>query len=249
MFKSDRGQQLWLAAVLLTRVPLPHLPKDAFAKGVTAVWAYPIVGAAVGACAVVMGQFAIWAGLPALSAAIIALGTMMLITGDMHEDGLADVVDGFWGGYTPERRLEIMRDSQIGTFGVLALLMVSLLRLTAISALLVDWWPAIIGAAVISRAMMPTLMSTIPHARRDGLAHSVGQPSTSYAAVALAVGAVVALLFVGASAFIGLMAAIVVTFGVALLAKNKIDGHTGDVLGATQQLSEVAVLLCLTAIL
>ena len=177
MDKNDRGRQLWLAAVLLTRVPLPHLPNDAFSKGADAVWAYPLIGIVVGACGVLLGQLSLWFGLPVYGAATLTLTTMMLLTGAMHEDGLADVFDGFWGGYTPERRLEIMRDSQIGTFGVLALIMVSTLRISAIAALLVSWWPAIIVGTVLSRAVMPILMNILPHARNDGLSHSVGQPT------------------------------------------------------------------------
>lgn len=249
MFKSDRGQQLWLAAVLLTRVPLPQLPQDAFAKGASAVWAYPIIGLAVGAGGVFTGQLALWVGLPPLGAAILALGAMMLLTGAMHEDGLADVFDGFWGGYTPERRLEIMRDSQIGTFGVLALLMVSLLRLSAISVLLLSWWPAILAATVLSRAVMPILMSILPHARKDGLSRSVGQPSSGATALSLGIGSLISLFLLGAPAPITIGVALAMALGTAVLAKQKINGQTGDVLGAAQQLSEALILLSCVAML
>jgi adenosylcobinamide-GDP ribazoletransferase len=249
MFKSDRGRQLWLAAVLLTRVPLPHLPQDAFAKGASAVWAYPIIGLAVGAGGVLTGQLALWVGLPPLGAAILALGAMMLLTGAMHEDGLADVFDGFWGGYTPERRLEIMRDSQIGTFGVLALLMVSLLRLSAISVLLLGWWPAILAATVLSRTVMPILMSILPHARKDGLSHSVGQPSSGATALSLGIGSLISLFLLGAPAPITIGVALAMALGTAVLAKQKINGQTGDVLGAVQQLSEALILLSCVAML
>lgn len=249
MYKSDRRRQLWLAAVLLTRVPLPHLPQDAFAKGAAAVWAYPLIGIAVGAGGVLVGQLALWLGLPVYGAAILTLITMMLLTGAMHEDGLADVFDGFWGGYTPERRLEIMRDSQIGTFGVLALILVSLLRLSAIAALLVSWWPAIVAGAVLSRAVMPTLMSTLPHARKDGLSRSVGQPASGTTVAALCIGVLVTLFLIGGAALIAICAALVVALGIATVAKQKIGGQTGDVLGAVQQLSEAAVLLFCTVLL
>ncbi|MEH6521738.1 adenosylcobinamide-GDP ribazoletransferase [Sulfitobacter sp.] len=249
MDKSDRGRQLWLAAVLLTRVPLPHLPNDAFSKGADAVWAYPLIGVAVGAGAVLVGQLALWFGLPVYGAAALTLTTMMLLTGAMHEDGLADVFDGFWGGYTPERRLEIMRDSQIGTFGVLALIMVSILRLSAIAALLVNWWPAIIVAAVLSRAVMPILMNTLPHARKDGLSHSVGQPTSGTTALAIGIGALLSLFMIAGAGVIGICAALAVAIAIALLAKQKIGGQTGDVLGTVQQLSEAAVLLCCAAML
>lgn len=249
MDKSDRGRQLWLAAVLLTRVPLPHLPDGAFSKGADAVWAYPLIGIAVGAGGVLVGQLSLWFGLPVYGAAALTLTTMMLLTGAMHEDGLADVFDGFWGGYTPERRLEIMRDSQIGTFGVLALIMVSILRLSAIAALLVSWWPAIIVGAVLSRAVMPMLMNILPHARKDGLSHSVGQPTPGTTAVAVGIGAFVSLFLITGTGVIAICAALAVAIAIALLAKQKIGGQTGDVLGTVQQLSEAAILLCCAAML
>jgi adenosylcobinamide-GDP ribazoletransferase len=249
MDKNDRGRQLWLAAVLLTRVPLPHLPNDAFSKGADAVWAYPLIGIIVGACGVLVGQLALWFGLHVYGAAALTLATMMLLTGAMHEDGLADVFDGFWGGYTPERRLEIMRDSQIGTFGVLALIMVSILRLSAIAVLLVSWWPAIIVGAVLSRAIMPMLMNILPHARKDGLSHSVGQPTPGTTAVAVGIGAFLSLFLIAGAGVITICAALAVAITIALLAKQKIGGQTGDVLGTVQQLSEAAVLLCCAAML
>lgn len=249
MDKNDRGRQLWLAAVLLTRVPLPHLPNDAFSKGADAVWAYPLIGLVVGACGVLVGQLSLWFGLPVYGAATLTLTTMMLLTGAMHEDGLADVFDGFWGGYTPERRLEIMRDSQIGTFGVLALIIVSTLRISAIAALLVSWWPAIIVGTVLSRAVMPILMNILPHARNDGLSHSVGQPTPGTTTVAVGIGALLSLFIISGAGVIAICAAFAVAIAIALLAKQKIGGQTGDVLGAVQQLSEVAVLLCCAAML
>ncbi len=249
MDKSDRGRQLWLAAVLLTRLPLPHLPKEAFSKGVDAVWAYPLIGIVVGAAGVAIGQIGLWLNLPVFGAATLALITMMLLTGAMHEDGLADVFDGFWGGYTSERRLEIMRDSQIGSFGVLALILVSILRLSAIATLLISWWPAIIVAAVLSRAVMPLLMSSLPHARKDGLSHSVGTPTQSSVAAAIALGAVLSLFMISGAGVLAFCIAVTTATLVGTLANRKIGGQTGDVLGTAQQLSEAAVLLCCTALI
>jgi adenosylcobinamide-GDP ribazoletransferase len=249
MNKSDPLRQLWLAAVLLTRLPLPHLPADAFAHAPRAVWAYPLVGLGVGAVGALGGQLALMVGLPMLAAAALALGVMMLLTGAMHEDGLADVFDGFWGGFTPARRLEIMRDSQIGTYGVLALMIVLLLKTSAVMVLLSTGWPAIIAAAALSRGVMPALMQSLPHARHDGLSHSVGQPPVGRAALAFGIGAGVALLCLGSLALLAVGVTIVVALGSARLAKRKIGGQTGDVLGALQQLTETAILLCCAAVL
>jgi adenosylcobinamide-GDP ribazoletransferase len=249
MYKANPLRQLWLAAVLLTRLPLPHLPASAFAAAPHAVWAYPVIGLGVGAAGAAVGQMAVVSGLPLLAAAALTLGTMMLLTGAMHEDGLADVFDGFWGGFTPERRLEIMRDSQIGTYGVLALVLVVLLRISAVMVLLGTGWPALFAAAALSRGVMPALMYALPHARGDGLSHSVGRPKRRGAVFAFVIGAVIALLCLGASAL--LATGIAALFGVCMthLAKHKIGGQTGDVLGATQQLSETAILLGCAALL
>lgn len=250
MEKSDPLRELMLAAVLLTRLPLPTLPATAFAIGHHAVWAYPVVGFGIGLLGGLTGLAALLIGLPVLAAAVLALGSMMLLTGAMHEDGLADLFDGFWGGFTPAKRLEIMRDSQIGTYGVLALVMVSLLRLSAVMILLQQGhWTALPVAAALSRGMMPALMALLPSARNDGLAKSVGCPSPLTAAIAAGIGAFLVLFFSGLSGLVGITAAVAITAIVGLLANAKIGGQTGDVLGATQQLSEAAVLLTGAALL
>jgi len=241
--------QLWLALVLLTRLPLPRLPERAFANGARAVWAYPLVGICVGAAGALVGQLCIWAGLPQLAAATLTIATMMLMTGAMHEDGLADVCDGFWGGFTSERRLEIMRDSQIGTYGVLGLAMITLLRVSAVSALLSNGFWAIVVAAIASRAVMPLGMYALPHARRDGLSQSVGRPPARAVAIAAALGGFALWLLLGLSALTALFFVAVITTAVLQLAKRKIGGQTGDVLGAIQQLSEVALLLICASLL
>jgi len=249
MNKNDTLRQIWLAAVLLTRLPLPHLPANAFARGANAVWAYPLVGAGVGLAGMAAAQVALALGLPQLGAAALGLAAMMLMTGAMHEDGLADLFDGFWGGFTPERRLEIMRDSQIGTYGVLALIGVFTLRLSAVAALLDQNPLALVAAAALSRAMMPLVMAALPNARRDGLSRSVGRPEGTTVTISLAIALVVALLCLGAVGVTALLVALAVSAGVAALARAKIGGQTGDVLGATQQLGEAAVLLTCTALL
>ncbi|MEH6647448.1 adenosylcobinamide-GDP ribazoletransferase [Sulfitobacter sp.] len=249
MNKNDHFRQLWLATVLLTRLPLPHLPQDAFAQGARAVWAYPLIGLGVGAVGALTGHLAHLLGLPALGAAALALGSMMVLTGAMHEDGLADVFDGFWGGFKPERRLEIMRDSQIGSYGVLALVVVFTLRLSALAVLLQSGPLALLAAGALSRSMMPVLMSALPHARHDGLSQSVGRPSIQTAGLGCFLGAAIALICLGATAVMAVPLTFTVGAGMGVLAKRKIGGQTGDVLGATQQLSETAILLACASLL
>lgn len=249
MEKSDPLRQLACAAVLLTRLPLPALPQSVFADGHRAVWAYPVVGLGIGLAGAIMGQIAIGLGLPLSGAAVLALGAMMVLTGAMHEDGLADVFDGFWGGFTPARRLEIMRDSQIGTYGVLALVLVTLLRLSALMVLLEAHWVILPVAAALSRGMMPAVMAGLPAARRDGLSQSVGAPSIPLALGAVAIGALAAVTMLGAVGLVAACVAGAVTISMAVLAKAKIGGQTGDVLGATQQLCETATLLVCASLL
>lgn len=249
MNKSDPLRQIQLAAVLLTRLPLPALPQRCFAMGAQAVWAYPLMGVLVGGAGLGAGHLALWLGLPALAAALLALGTMVVLTGAMHEDGLADVCDGFWGGFDPARRLEIMRDSQIGTYGVLGLLLVTGLRLSALVVLLPSGGAAVIAAAVLSRAAMPLLMWRMMPARRDGLAVSVGQVGGRPALFGLVIACAIALMLLGGAAAGAVVVMLLAATGTGALAQRKIGGQSGDVLGATQQLSEAAILLLCAALL
>lgn len=236
-------QQILVAGVLLTRLPLPALPPAAFAEAGRAVWAYPVIGAVLGLIAVLTGKIALGLGLDTSIAGGLVLATLMLTTGAMHEDGLADCADGFWGGNDKARRLEIMRDSQIGTYGTLALIVVVMLRWSAFTALIwLNIW-AVVAAAALSRAMMPWVMQHLPLARDDGLSRSVGCVPTRAAAQAALIGGIIGVVFMGWSALIAGMAAVAVSFGMIALARTKIGGQTGDVLGAVQQLSEVAILI------
>ncbi len=252
MRKSDASgvvRDLWVAGVLLTRLPLPHLPTAAFDRAAQAVWAYPLIGVAVGAVGGMTGTLALFLGLPDAAAAALALAAMMLISGAMHEDGLADVCDGFWGAMAPARRLEIMRDSHIGTYGVLALVIVGLLRWTALGAVLAGGMAPLIAAAALSRGLMPGIMALMPHARRDGLSQSVGRPGAGVAMLAFGIGTAVALITLGWVGIAAILCASGAALAIALLAHRKIGGQTGDVLGAAQQISETAILLTCTALL
>lgn len=237
--------RLWdvpAALVLLTRLPMPALPDHAFANGARAVWAYPVVGLVLGC---LLALFAATLNALGLSAPVIAgltLGALVMLTGAMHEDGLADTADGLWGGHDRERRLEIMKDSRIGAYGVLALIVMMGLRWLGLAEVS---WAGLVAALMLSRAMMAPLMLALPHARSTGLSHSVGAPGMGTVVVAVLIGIVGATVLAGGA---GLLAAIVagaVTLVVGLVANAKIGGQTGDILGATQILTEIAVLLTL----
>jgi adenosylcobinamide-GDP ribazoletransferase len=230
---------------LLTRLPTPRSETHR----ADAAWCWPLVGLVVGAMAAGVGAAFTALGLPALMAAAGVMAVSAIVTGGLHEDGLADTADGLFGGWTRERRLEIMKDSHIGSYGTLALLIVGLARAAALAALLeAGVFGAIIAAAAISRAPMAVLMAVLPNARGTGLAQSVGRPSrwAASGAVVLAIGLTITL-SQGVLAMV--IAAALATFGVAVVARARIGGQTGDVLGATQQLAELAALATASALL
>lgn len=237
-----------LAIGLLTRLPVPVRMETAKERGARAAWAFPLAGLIVGGIAAGLLVGLTWLGLSDSLSTALALTAMIMITGAMHEDGLADCADGFWGAWDRERRLEIMHDSRIGAYGVLAIVLALLLRwqgLTEIAS-----WPLMLPAlAMLSRAAMVALWAALPPARQDGLARSIGQPTGATAAIALGVALVGAWLLIGPYAGLAMGAMIAGTLGVGAVALHKIGGQTGDVLGATQQLSEIAMLLCMSIIL
>jgi adenosylcobinamide-GDP ribazoletransferase len=239
-----------LALVLLTRLPVPRLPEPTFARQADSAWAFPVVGLVVGLLACAVGWIALTLGLPAMVAAVLLTVTLVVSTGAMHEDGLADTVDGLWGGFTRERRLEIMKDSHIGAYGVLSLIFTQLMRVALIAALLTAGaYGAVLAACILSRAFMPVLMNALPNARNSGLSHSVGGPRGATVTVGFALAAVCAVTLMGSGAILPVIVSALSITVFALVAKAKIGGQTGDILGATQQLGELAFLATAAAAL
>lgn len=239
-----------LALALLTRLPVPIDPHFAQTRGAAAAWAYPLAGAVVALIAAAVGWLALSIGLPSWLAAGLLIATQILITGAMHEDGLADSADGLWGGWTRTRRLEIMKDSHIGTYGVLSLVLSVLLRWAALASLMPNApWVAILIAAITSRAAMVTLMAALPHARADGLARSVGRPQMPAVWAAIGLTALTGLVLIGPEILTVIACAGLATLICCLIAHRKVGGQTGDILGATQQIAEITTLITLAALL
>lgn len=238
---------LRLALGLLTRLPLPGHAD--LARGAAAAWAWPVAGLAVA----LAGGVAIWltSALPPGVSAAAALAAMIMVTGAMHEDGLADTADGLWGGWDRERRLEIMKDSRIGAYGVIALILSLLARWSLLVGVIAAGvvWPVLIAAALVSRVPMVFLMALLDPARPGGLSRSVGQPSLRTAWAALALALVPALLLCGLGAVWAVVLVALLCLGLAAVAQAKIGGQTGDILGASQQIAEIAALAVLTAAL
>lgn len=216
-------------------------------------YAIPLAGAVIGLIGGATLLLGHWAGFGTDPAAVLAVAVMVLATGAVHEDGLADTADGFGGGRDPARRLEIMRDSRIGTYGASALGLTLLLKVTCLATLVSvagPWRAALTlaAAAAVSRAAGILLLRALPPARTDGASAGVGQPSPEAAASCALVGALVAALVlvpcfgVGAT-FAGLIAPLLALGAMVRLSQHMIGGQTGDVAGATQQVAEIAFLL------
>lgn len=252
MTKNDdtllRFTDLHLAMALLSRLPV-HI-KDT-SRGAKAGWAYPLVGLVVGGGAALAGLAALWGGLPTPLVALISLAMLVVQTGAMHEDGLADTADGLWGGWDPATRLKIMKDSHIGSYGVVALILTLATRWCALWVLYdagtAHAIAALIASAMLSRATMPVLMAILPPARSSGLSHGVGAVKAPIAAIAAAIAVGLALLLLGGAVFWAIFWAVLATCFVGAVARAKIGGQTGDILGATQQIAEITILLSLVA--
>jgi len=252
--KTDTHLFHWIdvpAAIgLLTRIPVKVDVTQAQARGPAGCWAYPVAGLAVALCQIAIAGTGLWIGLPVEAVAALTLACAIIITGAMHEDGLADTADGLWGGWTVERRLEIMKDSRIGAYGVIALILGLLLRWACLVAIFENgqWIAALIAIAMLSRAAMVALMTGLPNARDGGLSRSVGRPSPATAWVAIGVATLGAVIATGLTAGTLLIVGAILTSLCAGIAKRKIGGQTGDILGASQQVVEIGLLITLTTI-
>ncbi|MDO8607075.1 MAG: adenosylcobinamide-GDP ribazoletransferase [Phaeospirillum sp.] len=237
---------LHLSTSFLTRLPLPD-PGVVEAGGLAlAMRCFPLVGLGLGLIAGLVAALGLGLGLPPLPSALLAVLAMVLLTGALHEDGLADLADGMGARGDRDKRLEVMRDSRTGAFGVLALLFSVGLRASALAALPGGWRMAgaLIAAAALSRAMIPAAMQVMAAVRPQGLGASAGTPDASTAATAAGLGLGVAMLGLGlGGALAAAVAALLGSLAIVVLARRTLGGYTGDVLGAVQQAAEIAILL------
>lgn len=242
------GRPVVVAFGFLTRLPVPSVGwrEDDLRR---ALPAFPLVGLVVGGLAGLVYAGA-WQVLPPLPAAVLAVAVAVAVTGGFHEDGLADTFDGFFGGYEPARRLAIMHDSRIGTFGGAALALSLLLRVSLLAALGPGWGAAaLLTGHVLGRGAVllacPVSRPADPGSSGAALVEPAGR-------VGLAVGAVLALLpvglLLGVVAWVPAASAVLVTLAVVGLAHRKVGGITGDVLGATTQLVHLASMACVVAL-
>ncbi len=243
---AERVSELQTSVLFSTRLPLLRgspIGGDALGQ---AAWAFPLAGVVVGVIGAVIYALAHRLGLPPWPAAALTVAATLAVTGCLHEDGLADTADGFGGGETRERKLDIMRDSRIGTYGVCALALSILIRVSALASL-AD--PGLVAAALLAahaaaRATMPVVMFFLPPARSDGLSFAAGRPPGVRAGIAAVLGILILAFSLGpALAFVAVIALAIAIALMAQLSSKQIGGQTGDVLGAVEQVSEIVILL------
>ncbi len=253
LFDHDDGpdrKDLALALVFLTRIPWPW-QLDAERPIGRAAWAFPVIGAGLGLLAGVVWLAASSLGVSALVAATLVIACLAIVTGALHEDGLADCADGIGSGQRGAAAIKIMRDSRLGTHGVVALGVVLILRIGALSD-----WPVSVDAVLAlaalqagSRGLMllPALICA-PAATAGLAAGSDFRRSEIYLALVLAAGfGAVVLPMAGF-----LVAAVIAAAAVFLLTKlvnRQIGGYTGDVMGAAQQGIDTIGLIALASFL
>jgi adenosylcobinamide-GDP ribazoletransferase len=215
-----------------------------------ASWSFPVAGAVVGGIGALVYWLADGLNLDPILSAILAVAATLVVTGALHEDGLADTADGFGASASRERKLDIMRDSEIGTYGASALILSFMLRVGAVVSL-AD--PGLAAAALIAahagaRATLPVFMRIVPNARQDGLSAIAGEPPQRSALMALLLGLLALLLCLGLGATF--IAALLLACAIGLMAwlcVTQIGGQTGDVLGTLEQVSEMLILLVAAA--
>jgi adenosylcobinamide-GDP ribazoletransferase len=247
---EDRTEEFKASLAFSTRLPLAPATSQTAKAVANAAWAFPVTGLVVGLIGALVFAVAHRLGLPAWPAAALSVAATLVVTGALHEDGLADTADGFGGGDSRQSKLDIMRDSRTGAYGVCALVLALLLRIGALAsfadAYAVVW--ALIAAHSAARAAMVILMWLLPPARSDGLSFAAGSPPGESVAAAAAIAFIVLLFCLhpvrGVVAALTLIAAVAM---MAWLSMRQIDGQTGDILGAVEQVGEIAVLLVAVA--
>ena len=231
----------------LTIVPVPGRPVTGPVEiGQAALW-FPVVGLILGIT--LAGVDLVTARLfPGLLGALLTVTAWKLLTGGLHLDGLADCLDGLVGR-DREHRLAIMRDSRIGTFGAVGLILFLMLEIVAVAELSPDVrWRALIVVPTLARALPPLLARCFPSARPTGQgAAFMAGVGAVVAPLAAALAVLVAVLTLRAAGVVALVAALVVGFAVAWFQSRRLGGLTGDVFGAVVELAELAALLTVLA--
>ncbi|MDP1652560.1 MAG: adenosylcobinamide-GDP ribazoletransferase [Rhodocyclaceae bacterium] len=251
---KQEAEYFFAALRFFTRLPAPRWVGHSAEQLNHAARYFPLVGLLVGAigAGVTLAAALLW---PPQIAVLLGMGATLLATGAFHEDGLADSIDGFGGGWTKEQVLAIMKDSRIGSYGAIGIGMVLLAKLEALSAIAVSPAPTIAAALIaghsVSRFASTTLIYALDYARDDAsskskpLATRMGRGELALAALC---GLAPCLLLPAAQTVVALALVALVTLLAARYFVRRIGGYTGDCLGATQQLTELAFYLGLSCV-
>ncbi len=244
------GADLIMALRFFSRLPTgdsPHQKPDMNRMAM----ALPLASLIIGAGPALLLALGATVGWPPLFAATLAVALLVIVTGAMGEDALADSADGLFGGNTAERRLDIMKDSRHGTYGVAALALLLLARVTGLAALAAEHPVlgalALLALTVAGRSASLALPMLLPPARSTGASSAAGQlaPTGFWVGAAMA-GVLVFMLAGPVAGVVGVVAALVATvllvLGWTQLCRNKVGGQTGDLIGGLGALVEVATL-------
>ncbi len=239
---------LALAWRLLTILPLPFVPDDPHSAPGRAAGYYPLVGLILGA-GLAAAAWGLYLFLPSNVAAGLVLAVWVGLTGMLHLDGFMDSCDGLLPPRERARRLEIMKDSRVGAFGVVGVILLLLVKFNALAALSADsLFPVLVLAPVLGRWAMAWAVGRYPSARQEGLSvlfrTELGWPQLLLASI---ITVVVAALLLGWSGLALIGVAWVATVLPARLAMRRIGGLTGDVYGAIGEVVEAAVLVAVAA--
>ncbi|BAK83551.1 adenosylcobinamide-GDP ribazoletransferase [Komagataeibacter medellinensis] len=212
------------------------------------IWCWPLVGAVLGAAGALTYASLRHCGIAALPGAGWAISLQLLLCGGLHEDGLADMADGCGGGHGRAHKLKIMRDSRVGSYGVMALVVAILVRVGALAAMPgATALVALPAAGALARAAMVGVLWRLPPARSDGLASTLHHlPATALVACLCMAGGLAAVLLPGTRAVTAVAVAVAATGIMCRLARWQLGGQTGDVLGATAAVTECAILTALS---
>jgi adenosylcobinamide-GDP ribazoletransferase len=236
-------RRLTLAFAFLTRLPVPSAASDEVDVGRSVAF-FPLVGLVLGA--ILAASASLLAGrLPSSVLAVLLVALHATLSGGLHLDGVADTFDALGAaGADRARRLEILRDSRIGAHGAAALVLVLLLKVTALHALLASGRvAALVAFPVVGRCSAVLLIALFPYARSSGLGAAFHAHVRARDALAASVVAALAVLVPGGSAWLAAVLSAVLALAFAGFVARRFGGVTGDVCGAAIELSEVAFLI------
>lgn len=257
---NDHLDDIARATGFLSRLPMPARYFDGHDGSLSrAAGMFPLAGLVIALCPGLVVVALSWLGANTALTALIALIVLIAVTGALHEDGLADSADALGARGGRDHMLSIMKDSRIGAYGVLALMASFSLRAVALTIILsvAGGWNTflvLLAVAAASRAAMAWHWNELPPARHDGVAVAVGAPDTP--AVKLAVGLGIGLFALLTLFSTGLIPTVLGLGLIALAAwqwtgtvRARLGGHTGDTIGATQQITETVSLAALALLL